>query len=375
MNRIYFKEVEQEINSMLSKEKITISESYTKNFISILPSFFNYKEESTSIRPSIFFTKNVEKIISLSEYTKKIVITKDDVLGTNLKKILKMLLPFCNTGWVIYIDFSNESVEYGLLRSLSGIRGYVTQKELLVQTYEEDVSLLLIDLISEYELKFHGIKKVETVIDFRFDSTNVQSESNDILESMSKDLVSGLVLPANKRVIDSVKKLINTLYLKSHGTIILIMNDKCDKLPTDIFLDGTWLIEPIDLIAVINSIDNNLRGKGQDDEALRYKGPTGMFLGDKETDLEFNLEKYYAYSGLLFEMINVDGVTILNNKGQIIGYNCFAKNESENTKTTVGGARKRAFEAICNNKNEDIIGIYFQSQNGDKIYKKRCADE
>lgn len=361
MNRVYFKAVEQEISQVLENENIFISDDYKNNFINILPSFFNYKEESTSIRPSIFFTKNINKITSLSRYTKKIVITKDDVDGSNLKKILKMLLPFCNIGWVIYIDFSGDHVEYGLLRSLTGIRGYTTQNELLVQVYEDDISLLLIDLISEYELKFHGIKGSETVIDFRFDNNSFESEYEKILLDMSNDLLSGLVLPANKRVIDSVKKLLNTLYTKSHGTIILIVDQKCNKLPEDIFLDGTWLPEPIDLIKVINDIDNNLRNNDIKSKQFENKG----------INLEFNLEKFYAYSGLLFEMVNVDGVTILNNNGQVIGYNCFAKNEIENTRTVVGGARKRAFEAICSNGNENIIGVYFQSQDGDRIYRKR----
>jgi len=365
MNRVYFKAVEQEISQTLKNENIVISENYKINFINILPSFFNYKEESTSIRPSIFFTKNIKEITPLSKKTKKIVITKDDIDGTNLKKILKMLLPFCNVGWVIYIDFSENYIEYGLLRSLSGIRGYTTQKELLIQVYEDDVSLLLIDLISEYELKFHGIKGSETVIDFRFDNNSFKSKDDEILLNMSDDLLSGLVLPANKRVVDSVKKLLNTLYIKSHGTIVLIVDQNCKELPEDIFLDGTWLPEPIDLIKVINSIDDNLRNHDNKDKQF----------GNKAINLEFNLEQFYAYSGLLFEMANVDGVTILNNKGQIIGYNCFAKNEVENTKTIVGGARKRAFEAICSNENENIIGVYFQSQNGDRIYRKRQENE
>lgn len=398
MFRIFFKDVRENIQEITRKEHITLTESFENSFIKILPSFFSYQEESTDIKPSIIFTRNIEEIKAKNKMITTISTNSDDLFGGNLKKNLKTLLPFCNSGWTIYINFTDSEIDYGLLRTFTGIRGLTTQDELfsIKDIYSEDTSLLSIDLISQYELAFKGIKDSNTIIDFRFDNIEDTINSGDLISEITDDILSGLPL-TDKKTNQSIKKIITTMHAKSHGSILLILKSTCRELPEDIFMDGIWLRTPIDLLSTLNKINSNnsktnkkqfinteiqsiIDNISQEDQIDNIQVNLEQILLEYnkqglDNDLQKNLEKFYAHAGLLYEMVNIDGATIINDMGQIVGYNCFAKNDTTDINPVYGGARKRAFNAILNSDNSDIIGVYFQSQNGEKIYEKRCENE
>lgn len=398
MSRIFFKDVRENIQEILQKENIILKKTFENSFIKILPSFFSYQEESLDIKPSILFTKNIEEIKTKSKMITTISIVDDELDGKNLGKNLKTLLPFCNSGWTIYINFTASKTEYGLLRAFTGIRGFTTQDELfsMKEIYSVNTSLLSIDLISQYELAFKGICGSDTIFDFRFDNREETSNSDDIVSKLTNDILSGLPF-IDTKTNQSIKKIIATMHAKSHGSILLILRSSCKKLPKDIFIDGIWLQEPIDLLSTLNKINSDNRKNNNkhfinteiqsildknitQKQTKKIRASLEKILSENkkhetDNDLQKNLEKYYAHAGLLYEMINIDGVTIVNDVGQIVGYNCFAISDSSVGDSVAGGARRRAFSAIENNDNNDIIGVYFQSQNGEKIYKKRCTNE
>ena len=58
-----------------------------------------------------------------------------------------------------------------------------------------------------------------------------------------------------------------------------------------------------------------------------------------------------------------------HNAGRIRAYNVFITSNNKLT-NVVGGARKRAAYTIINSKVKKIVGVYFQSQDGETFYEE-----
>jgi len=67
-------------------------------------------------------------------------------------------------------------------------------------------------------------------------------------------------------------------------------------------------------------------------------------------------------------MLDFDGITVVDNAGNILAYNVFVEANLRTTSGTIGGARKRAAYTIINSKKKNIIGVYFQSHDGEMFY-------
>ncbi len=68
------------------------------------------------------------------------------------------------------------------------------------------------------------------------------------------------------------------------------------------------------------------------------------------------------------DMLDSDGITIIDNTGRIRAYNVFVESSNKNFNIT-GGARKRAAYTVINSRRKRIVGIYFQSHEGELFYK------
>ena len=75
-------------------------------------------------------------------------------------------------------------------------------------------------------------------------------------------------------------------------------------------------------------------------------------------------------TNLFLDMLNYDGITVVDNLGRIRAYNVFVKTDLSNTINIYGGARKRAVFSIVNSRKKKIIGVYFKSQEGEVFYQR-----
>ena len=117
--------------------------------------------------------------------------------------------------------------------------------------------------------------------------------------------------------------------------------DKEFKDKAGFFQDGTWLKEPIELLKLF------VRSSTFDENILR------------------------SYADVLRTMLDFDGITIIDNAGRIRAYNVFIESTQDANTKVVGGARRRAAYSILHNRNKKIVGVYFQSQDGDNFYKEK----
>jgi hypothetical protein len=122
-----------------------------------------------------------------------------------------------------------------------------------------------------------------------------------------------------------------------NGSICVIV-DK-DYKDNGIFEDGIWLKEPISF--------------------------SKLFTQSKS----YNESKLQAYADLFMNMLNFDGITIIDNQGRLRAYNVFVEPNAKKVGFIVGGARKRAAYYILSTKKKDIVGVYFQSHEGEVFFQ------
>lgn len=351
VEKISFSDNRNAISAFFLAQNITLPESFSDELLRFLSTACIYEEEETKIRPSIIIGSNLlsENVIRLIQAT-VIPFVEEPLEETHLVKRLKSSLPFCNNGWRVFINLDETKVTYGIIRNFNGPSGLRIDDILSSLSSEDredcDINFVLIDVISNFviELKNNDSK---CVIDFRL----IEDAGNsDVQKRFCDDLLSAYDGDIQK-VSTAYKKTIALFSQKLHGSICVIVKHDC-VLPDEVLKDGVFLQSPIDIYPIIAE---DLNDKNQNQ------------------DISFTIsshEKYHAFTGLLLEMLNIDGVTVVDNKGRIRAFNVFVKPDTANTNAVSGGARKRAAHYLWQQTNPNYIGVYFQSQDGMSSYER-----
>lgn len=329
-------------NSIINFFEFEFPDSNKKFLSKILHSFYglcHYEEEGDKIRPSIIITNNINSVVKSIPSTYKIAIHKDET-DSFFDQRMKSLMCFCKQDWLLYINYTQDGVEYGLVKTINSIKEK-TIKQLLFQ--EKTKSLIKgyvvnIDVISSSQIVLKGIKGSNTVINFDVKSSN-EENWEDVISRFAENCTTKLKTTAKKK--DEVTLLFKNIFIKAfknlHGTICLIVDkDFADVKGT--LSDGVWLTEPIQL--------------------------SKLFLQTNS----YNESKLNSFADVFVRMLDYDGVTIVDNAGRIRAYNVFISTNLKLNKTFVGGARKRATQTLLESQNKKYVGVYMQSQEGDNLF-------
>ena len=344
------------IKALFSDERIELPDTFCKALLLFLSKACTYEEEETRIWPRIIICSNLldNSVVKLLQAT-TIQFVEEPISKTNLMKRLKSALPFCNTGWKVFINVQEEIVQYGIIRNFNGPTGLSVDDVLLSLSDEDKESLnihfVLIDAVSNFELRLQTASS-NCIIDFRLTDYEEESVSK---ACFCEDLLSACEGDTTKAAI-AYKKLIDLFSRKLHGSLCCIIKHDY-SLPDCVFNDGIFLKEPIDFITIL---DKDLAEKSQ--------------TQDISATISSH-EKYHAFTGILIEMLNIDGITIVDNKGRIRAFNVFVKADTADSNTLSGGARKRAAHYLRSLKSNDYIGVYFQSQDGTSFYERIADNE
>ena len=126
---------------------------------------------------------------------------------------------------------------------------------------------------------------------------------------------------------------------ESHGCIVAVTNMK--KPPKLLSTDGVILDEPIDFVQLVSNLS---------------KGKIPPSYIDSK-------------GHLLKGMLNSDGITLFDNRGRLLGYNCFIKLSTGDH--PIGGARKRAFATLAERIGKGLCAAFMQSQDGWSDFRER----
>lgn len=339
---IFYTSAKEAIKDFTATEFATLGTNDVDRLIDSFYKFLNYEEEGVKIRPTIYVTSNIHAVSRTIPDCVEIRFYEDEN-SNNFNQRLKALMVFCLEGWSIYINYTPTSVQYGIIKCLNSIKDQPLEQLIFDKTYqsvlEQKTKLIYMSVLTSGVFTLRGIQGNQTSISFNITNTVTQ----DFEETISKFVTAGLSkLKTTKRKLNDITNLYHNIFSRmikgSHGTICLIV-DKDFKDPKGWLSDGTWLPQPIEFAK--------------------------LFLTSKS----FSESKLRAYSELLVTMLNYDGITIIDNAGRILAYNVFVESEKNSAKNIIGGARKRAAYSLLNTKNKKIIGVYFQSQEGENFYK------
>ena len=342
--KIFFEDARTNVLEFFSMEFPTMHLDEVDHFISMFYKLVNYEEESQKIRPNILITSNINAIVKNVSNSKKILFYEDPDIS-NFKMRIKALMCFCRSDWSIYVNFGEEIVEYGIIKKLTSIKERTLINELkkksTLETLSKKTNLVILNVYGGGVCELVGARGNKCSVCF---SLNSQSEYN--WDTEIEDFVDACVAKIKttpKKLLD-IKTLLTNIFYRVlrdlHGTICVVV-DKEFKDKSGFLADGTWLKEPIEFGKMF------LRSSKFDENVLR------------------------SYADVLTTMLDFDGITVLDNAGRIRAYNVFIEANNDKSKKIVGGARRRAAYSILQNKSKKIIGVYFQSQDGDNFYKEK----
>jgi hypothetical protein len=342
--KIFFEDARKNVLEFFSIEFPTMKLEEVDHFISLFYKFVNYEEESQKITPNILITSNVNAIIRHVPNSKKILFYEDED-SSNFKMRIKALMCFCRTDWSIYVNFGEEIVEYGIIKKLTSIKETTLINEIkrksTLETLSKKTNLVILDVYGGGVCELVGAKGNKCSVCFNLNSLSEYNWDNKI-----EDFVDACVskIKTTQKKLQDIKTLLTNIFYTVlrdlHGTICIVV-DKEYNDKSGFLADGTWLKEPIEFGKMF------LRSSKFDENVLR------------------------SYADVLTTMLDFDGITVLDNAGRIRAYNVFIEANNDRKKKIVGGARRRAAYAILQNKSKKIIGVYFQSQDGDNFYKEK----
>jgi hypothetical protein len=345
---VHFASVKSILKNIIKEERIVLPRKFFPNFLHLISKVCNYEEEGKKIRPNLVLGFKIKEAVTQVPNHSFIPLKVGKRDGSDLEKILKAIIPFCNNGWIVYIDIKDDLIEYGLLRAFNGPKGLSLTEVLFInsgQNGEVDYGLIGISVISNYEMCISGLRSNAMTIDFRLILNSNNQAGNCEYNKMAEDITSDIIdLEDRKSLVKVFEKLMKLSSQRVHGTICLVV--KKDFTIPEFIKDGIWLTQPINLA----------------ESAL-----------NTQTGIES--EKYYGVSGLIMEMMNVDGITVIDSQGKIRGFNVFI-NQAKVVEIKVGGgARKRAAYSLLNTRDTNILGVYFQSQDGNAFYERMSEFE
>ena len=338
---LFYDRARENVAKFFEREFPTFPPLILSHLLNRFIELLNYKEEGNFIRPKLVLTDNIEAIVKTIPNAHSIMIFEDDDASMfNLR--LKSLLAVTNSDWCVFVDIK-QKISYGLIMSFSSIKekGFLSALESNLSLRERRAKLHCIVMrpLNFFTMQLHSISGDNLIINLALDKTmysQVSSETEELVDATFSKLRT------TPRKLQDMKNMCLNIFQRVMNDVsgaICVVVDKEYK-DTGLFEDGIWLKEPISF--------------------------SKLFTQSKS----FNETKLQNYADLFVKMISYDGITIIDNMGRILAYNVFVEPSNKKVGYIVGGARKRAAYYILNSKRKGIVGVYFQSHEGEVFYKE-----
>ena len=339
---IFFDNAKDSVTAFFEKEFEGFPALLMSHFLNKFNDIMNYTEEGVAIQPKIVFTNNIDTIIRSIPKSHALTIF-EDTEATMFNSRLKSLLAIARHDWCLFIEIKENKISYGLLMSFTSIKDRnllrALEENATLKDKQPKVYAIVARPLNFYSMMLHSISGNDLIVNFSLD----KSKSN-IFNAEVKEFVDTAFskLRTTQRKLQDMKNMYLNIF--SHvlnyvsGSICVIV-DK-DYKDNGLFEDGIWLKEPLSF--------------------------SKLFTQSKS----YNEEKLRAFSDLFMNMLNFDGITIIDNQGRLRAYNVFVEPNSKKVGYIVGGARKRAAYHILSTRKKDIIGVYFQSHEGEVFFQQ-----
>jgi len=327
--------------NFINAEYPTFDQRLLSHFLSSFNELLDYREEGSHTKPKLIFTDNIDSITKTIPKAYKIPVFVDED-ASMFNSRLKPLIAIAKKEWCIYIENRDNKFIYGICKTLNSLK----EKSLLTQiqesTYLRDradkINCIVARSINDFEMELFSTSGDKIRINTTL-NTNTSSNNDETVSEFTKACFSRLRTTQKKlgEVQTMFKNIFTRVIDDLHGAMCVVV-DK-DYKDNGFFEDGIWLETPISF--------------------------SKLFTQSKS----YSEEKLQAFATLLINMLNFDGITVVDTTGQVLAYNVFVESNIKRTKNVIGGARKRAAYTIINSRRKHIVGLYFQSHEGEIFYK------
>ncbi len=339
---IFFDKAKESVTNFFEKEFNNFPPLLVSHFLNKFNDLLNYTEEGNVIQPKLVFTDNIDLVVRSIPKSYAMTVFEDED-ATRFNSRLKSMLPITRNDWCLFIEIKENKVNYGIMMSFTSIK----DKNLLRSLNEnkslkdkaDKICCIVARPLNFYSMWLHSISGNDLIVNFSLD----KSKSN-IFNTAIGQFVDATFskLRTTQRKLQDMKNMYSNIFTNVlsdvNGSICVIV-DK-DYKDNGLFEDGIWLKEPISF--------------------------SKLFTQSKSYDEV----KLHAYADLFMNMLNFDGITIIDNLGRLRAYNVFVEPNAKKVGYIVGGARKRAAFYILSTKRKDIVGVYFQSHEGEVFFQE-----
>jgi hypothetical protein len=345
VHNIFYDSAKTAINDFLKEE--FNGEFHSKFKIRFLDFFYkigNYEEEGVKLKPNIIITNNIKEVIKAVPNSYVLTLFEDDD-ETLFNARMKSMLAFSKHDWIAFVNIKAEKFTYGICKTLNSIKekGFtqiaMNSDILKVKSQNNELSLVLLEAFSPTLIMLKGLSGKRLNVNLSLTTISSHSFEEVIKEFVNASFSKLRTTPKKLKEIKILyENIFESAFKNIHGAICVVIDkDYEDK---GFLSDGIWLKEPIEF--------------------------SKLFLQSKS----YNETKLLAIAELFIDMLNYDGMTVVDNAGRIRAYNVFVETNLNRVKTIVGGARKRAAYTIINSRRKHIIGAYFQSQDGEVLFER-----
>lgn len=326
-------EVEAGLDALLSSMSYPNNEVIRKGLRDIIEMISDYHEEGTPLFPDVIVADSVDFFKTFNN--NRLKVAKNEMDRGEFSLAIKMCAPLAVDGWGIYFIISGQdnSIEYGVL---------TTELQVLsLDLYEQTMGAEIPELNCLF-IRNVGNKVVE-VRDVRHQflvALNLSDEYTPMDETI-KQLVDIIMSDKDDRERETknyLAKAMQQTMNEGHGNLIAVIQE--DEVVIQSTLDnlhgGICLDSPIDLSYLIS----DYRNIHSEEQSLRLR----------------------SYTNLMKSMLNFDGITLFSDHGKVLGYHFIVNNNLVTDEHVQGGARTRAYLALCNL--DCIKACFMKSQDG-----------
>ncbi len=293
----------------------------TSSIVDLVVELSHYEEEGTALYPKILVCDTLSETLALLQGSTPLEIGRGAKSAATARQALKKCAPLARQGWSIYIERHQNEFKYGVFREPELPTALDIRNTLAALPIESAKAILACQLAER------AVELVATAERHLHLHLSAASADEPPPGASIDALIRAAVQDAPEGVRESLRSYMSTVLgralLHGHGALMAVLRNG-SALPAALAGDGVVLAEPIELAGFV-----------------------GRFLNGQSTEALLAL---MSYGALLEGMLGSDGITVLRSDGAIVGYNFFVKraaNADVPASQLIGGARRRAFEALC----------------------------
>ncbi|UOG74485.1 hypothetical protein MTX78_20485 [Hymenobacter tibetensis] len=332
------KSVQGAIGSFLYKERFQGHDQIEDALLITIDEISDYYEEGQQLFPEVLVANNLDIVMQPIPH-QNIKIGKTTIESNNFKLAIKQCAPLCKDGWVMYINLEENEMTYGLISAeLSSISLTLLDQLKSQDSSDNSYCTAYIRRNTASSVEVQG-RKNSVIIEFSL-KEQTDGETNHI-NRLSNSISQKAEHSEQINIAYHIERLISDAARSGHGNLIGVIDhadEALQRLKGEVS-EGVYLEKPIDLCELLILLHE-----------------------EKSSQSDFKLRLYVS---VVKSMLNNDGITIFNNKAQLIGYHLLIPNpqNSPPPKLKEGtGTRSKAFDTMA--ASGMFVSGFFKSQDG-----------